>query len=157
MPLLSLSLFICEMGMRILPTWQHHDEARERTRLCTGAAWRNGICSVSFIFSPSCWLLNPLGQSESQKEREGHLQVVNEDHVTKGLCVDLQRCGQGRRNTWDQQELEVMACTERQWRMCPPTPGENRGQNAGQGTLALTKGFGVLANLAHFLPSFPGF
>lgn len=38
--------------------------------------------------------------------------------------------------------------------MCPPTRGENSGQDAGQGPLALTKGFGVFSNLDSFSPLF---
>lgn len=126
----DLSLLTCETGIRTLPTSQRYCG---RKGLGAGPAWRVAFAPC-FIFSPFYWLLSPLGQSESQQEREWPLQGFKEDSVTKGLCVALQSCGHGRRNVLGQQEPEALAHAEGQLGVCPPIPGESHGHGAGQGT-----------------------
>lgn len=104
------------------PPPQHYCEACERKGLCAGPA-RKMAFARCFIFSRSYWLLSPSGASESQQEREGHLEGFNADCNGRLVCGFAEGWAGGR-STWDQHEPEARARAEGRWRGVPPTPGE---------------------------------
>lgn len=75
--------------------------------------------------------------------------MVNEDRVTKRIMCRFAKVRAG-----EEKHLGPARTRSHGHVLCPLTPGENRGQDAGQGTLALTKGFGVFSKLGAFSPFF---